>query len=254
LRTLDVFGFEWDGPVLIQSHPERQQAYEGALERLAAQQLIYPCACSRKQIAEAQADAEDEPIYPGICRNGLTAQSRPRAWRLRVNEEVVSFLDGAHGPIEQCLAPAVGDFVLKRADGPFAYQLAVVVDDAAQGVTDVVRGADLLTSAPRQIYLQRLLGLPQPRYLHVPLVLTEQGIKMSKQTGAPGLDLSSPALELWRALQFLRMDPPPELRAASVAELWKWAATAWSDYTVQSFTASASEVIGSRVGINSWAK
>ena len=118
----------------------------------------------------------------------------------------------------------------------------------------MIRGADLLTSTPRQIYLQRLLGLPQPRYLHVPLVLTEQGVKMSKQTGAPGLDLSNPALELWRALRFLRMEPEEELRNGSVRELWKSAISAWRDYTVQSFTASASEVIGSRVGMNSWAK
>ena len=255
LRSLEIFGFEWDGRVLFQSSRYCQQAYQCALDRLTALELTYPCACSRKKITETQpADSESEPVYPGTCRNGLAPHAEPRAWRLRVNDDVLSLTDRACGQIEQHLPTAVGDFVLKRADGPFAYQLAVVVDDAAQGVTDVVRGADLLTSTPRQIYLQRLLGLPQPRYLHVPLVLTEQGVKMSKQTGAPGLDMSNPALELWRALRFLRTKPPEELRDGSVRELWKSTISAWRDYTVQSFTASASEVIGSRVGMNSWAK
>jgi glutamyl-Q tRNA(Asp) synthetase len=229
LRVLEVFGFGWDGPVVFQTNPERQQAYEEALRRLRDSHLVYPCACSRKQVAGAQvsADADGELRYPGTCRNGLPAGAQPRAWRVRVTDEPVSFVDRLQGRVEQRLAPSIGDFVLRRADGPFAYQLAVVVDDADQGVTDVVRGLDLLTSTPRQIYLQRLLHLPQPRYLHVPLVLTESGEKLSKQTGAPALDWERPGHQLWNALDFLGQQPPPELKTATPGELWQWAIPAW---------------------------
>lgn len=229
LRALEIFGFAWDGPVVFQTSHTRQQAYEEALRLLHAAHLVYPCACSRKQIAGTQASPNDdgELRYPGTCRDGLRAGAQPRAWRVRVTDEPLSFVDRLQGFVEQRLASSIGDFVLRRADGPFAYQLAVVVDDADQGVTDVVRGLDLLTSTPRQIYLQRLLHLPQPRYLHVPLVLTESGEKLSKQTGAPALDLERPGVQLWSALGFLGHAPPPELRTATPRELWEWAIPEW---------------------------
>lgn len=229
LRTLEVFAFHWDSPVVYQTSPERQHAYESALYRLDAAGLVYPCACSRKQIAETQsaADTWGEIRYPGTCRNGLRPGAHPRAWRVRVPDETIAFTDRVQGLFEQHLALSVGDFVLRRADGSFAYQLAVVVDDADQGISDVVRGVDLLASTPRQIYLQRLLHLPRPRYLHLPLVLTNGGEKLSKQTGAPPLRLDSPGYQLWEALDFLGQSPPADLQGARPETLWEWAVPAW---------------------------
>jgi glutamyl-Q tRNA(Asp) synthetase len=173
LRTLERFGLEWDGPVLYQS--SRLEAYQAALERLS----VFPCGCSRKDVGDR---------YPGTCRNGIQGRVDMPSWRFRVPDQIVSFEDRRMGPQHQNVHDYVGDFVLKRADGLFAYQLAVVVDDAYQGITDVVRGEDLLDSTARQILLQRALGLPQPRYMHLPVVLNEAGQKLSKQTGATPLD------------------------------------------------------------------
>jgi glutamyl-Q tRNA(Asp) synthetase len=230
LRILEAFAFHWDRPVVYQTSPERQHAYESALHRLDDAGLVYPCACSRKQIAETQStvDADGEIRYPGTCRNGLPPGALPRAWRVRVPDETIGFTDRVQGRFEQHLALSVGDFVLRRADGPFAYQLAVVVDDADQGITDVVRGVDLLASTPRQIYLQRLLRLPQPRYLHLPLVLTNDGEKLSKQTGAPPLRLDNPGHQLWEALDFLGQSPPANLKDARPEALWQWGIAAWN--------------------------
>jgi glutamyl-Q tRNA(Asp) synthetase len=179
LRTLEHFGLEWDGPVLYQS--SRIDAYEAALAGLRDRGLVFPCTCSRK-------DAGDR--YPGTCRSGPRGQRCAISWRLRVDGETVHFNDRRLGAQSQNVEDYAGDFVLKRADGLFAYQLAVVVDDAAQGITDVVRGEDLLDSTARQILLQRALDLPQPRYLHLPVVLNALGQKLSKQTGAEPLDLN----------------------------------------------------------------
>jgi glutamyl-Q tRNA(Asp) synthetase len=145
-----------------------------------------------------------------------------------VPDEIGSFTDRVQGPFEQNLASSAGDFILQRADGPFAYQLAVVIDDADQKVTDIVRGMDLLSSTPRQIYLQRLLDLPQPEYLHVPLVVTATGEKLSKQTGAPPLSTDSPGTRLWEAFEFLGQTPPIDLRHAVPREQWQWAIAAWT--------------------------
>ena len=210
LQTLEVFGFEWDGDVIWQSH--REEAYRAALEQISSE--IYPCGCSRK---------ETGAIYSGTCRNGLPAGKSARAWRLRVPSEEVSFEDHRAGHFSQNLARDVGDFVLLRADGVCAYQLAVVVDDAWQGITHVVRGADMLDSTPRQIYLQRLLGYPPSEYSHIPLVLDEYGEKLSKQTGAKPISLEHPAKDLRRALEFLRSSPPAEVD--NVKDLWTWATT-----------------------------
>ncbi len=220
LRTLEAFGLAWDGPVVYQS--QRKELYHAALERLRSAGQVFPCGCTRKEITDSAITitASGEKPYPGTCRNGLPAGRAARAWRVRVPDEAVGFIDRGLGPQEQNLLAEVGDFVLLRADGFFAYQLAVVVDDADQGITDVVRGEDLLASTPRQIHLQRLLGYPEPRYLHVPVVRNAAGEKLSKQTGAAPVDASRPGPAIEEALRFLGQDPPEGL---SPADLLKWA-------------------------------
>ena len=212
LRTLEALGLRWDGEVLWQSR--REALYRDALERLRAH--TYWCGCSRREIADSSLGlaVDGARIYPGTCRAGLAADRRTRALRVRVPDGVVRFVDRVQGEQAQQLARDVGDFVLYRADGLFAYQLAVVVDDAAQGVTDVVRGADLLDSTARQIHLQRLLGVPTPRYLHVPVAVNAQGEKLSKQTGARPVDPRRPAEALAAALAFLGQPPAATLDEA----------------------------------------
>jgi len=227
LTTLEAFGFEWDGEVLWQS--ERLEAYREALAQLKAAGLAYGCACSRKEIADsATRPAVDGGLaYPGTCRNGLPPGRTARAWRLRVDEGETAFEDRIQGRISQHLERDVGDFVLLRADGQFAYQLAVVVDDAWQGMTDVVRGADLIDSTPRQIWLQRCLGVATPRYAHLPVATNAAGEKLSKQTLAPALSVGQAGALLVRALAFLGQEPPPELAAESVRTVWQWAMAHW---------------------------
>ncbi len=183
LETLRRYGFRWDGDVEWQSR--RTHLYEAALARLRERGLVYECACSRADIQRAaSAPLGSEPVYPGTCRNGLLAGRVARAIRFRSPDAVLSFDDAIAGHVEENVARTTGDFVVKRADGPFAYQLAVVVDDAGQGVTQVVRGADLLASTPRQIALQRALDLPTPDYAHLPLVVAADGSKLGKRDGA----------------------------------------------------------------------
>jgi glutamyl-Q tRNA(Asp) synthetase len=223
LRTLAAFGFEWDGAVVVQS--QRQDVYRAALQQLKQAGWVYACGCSRREIADSSGHGLDGLVYPGTCRNGLGAGRLPRAQRLRTDDAPICFDDGLQGRVCQRLASEVGDFVLRRADGLFAYQLAVVVDDAALGVTEVVRGADLLASTPRQIYLQRLLGLPTPGYLHLPLVLNRDGQKLSKQTQAQALDVTQALPTLRRAMAFLNQ-PVPE-QVDNLAAFWQWAGSAW---------------------------
>jgi glutamyl-Q tRNA(Asp) synthetase len=201
LRALERLGLGWDGEVVHQSG--RTPLYRAALEKLAGR--TYWCGCTRREIADSSLDlaADGARIYPGTCRAGLPAGKTPRALRVRVPATEIAFVDRVQGRRAQMLEREVGDFVLHRADGQFAYQLAAVVDDAAQGVTGVVRGADLLDSTPRQIYLQQALGYATPRYLHVPVALNAAGEKLSKQTGARPLDLAEPRRELALALAFL---------------------------------------------------
>ncbi|HET7775521.1 MAG TPA: tRNA glutamyl-Q(34) synthetase GluQRS [Azospira sp.] len=227
LASLQAYGFVWDGPVLWQQ--QRLGAYAEALERLKGAGLAYPCACSRKEIADSAAgrSIDGAPRYGGTCRAGLAPGRSARAWRLRVPEEEVFFADGLLGRVGQQLQRDVGDFVLLRADGQFAYQLAVVVDDAFQGITHVVRGADLLDSTPRQIWLQRCLGLPTPAYVHLPLATNGAGEKLSKQTRAPALDDADPVPALYLALAFLGQEPPRELLAATLDQVWAWALAHW---------------------------
>jgi len=226
LHTLEACGLFWDGEVLRQS--ERSGTYAQALERLRKQGHVFACACSRREVADSTTNARGEPIYPGTCRNGLPPGRNARSLRVRVGKASIEFVDAVQGCIRQSLEHEAGDFVLKRADGCFAYQLAVVVDDAAQGITDIVRGADLLASTPRQIFLQRLLGLPTPRYAHVPAAVNETGEKLSKQTLAPAIEPHQASPHLVAALRFLGQDPPADLVRAAPAEIWAWAASAWS--------------------------
>jgi glutamyl-Q tRNA(Asp) synthetase len=204
IATLAACGLHSDEPVFWQH--DRNAAYEAALARLIAARSAYGCACSRKEADDAAAAAGLPPgVYAGTCRAG-TGGREPRSVRARVPDppnDAVSFQDRAAGSVSQQLAHQIGDFVLRRADGLWAYQLAVVVDDAAQGITDVVRGSDLLDNTPRQIWLQQALGLPTPRYLHLPVVLNAQGEKLSKQTGAAAIDAANPLRELERAWQHL---------------------------------------------------
>ena len=227
LQTLEAYGFEWDGPVVRQT--DRLGAYADALEILKGSGQVFGCACSRSEV-ERDAGAAGLPravdgglVYPGTCRNGLPPGHLARAWRLRVpaaGGDAIDFVDAGGGRVVQHLAREVGDFVLKRADGPYSYQLAVVVDDAFQGVTDVVRGADLIDSTPRQIWLQRCLGLPTPRYLHLPLVRDAAGQKLSKQTRAAPVDSGSASPTLWAACRFLGLELAAELQNAPVRTIW----------------------------------
>jgi|SRR5579859_4374013 len=184
LDDLRWLGLDWDGQVMHQS--ARGAAYEEAIATLAARGLVYPCDCSRAEIARVASapHAGEETVYPGLCRDRDPARPMKRepALRVRVPDEVLLYDDGAVGRVEQRLAREVGDFVLRRADGVYAYQLAVVVDDLAAGITDVVRGADLVSSTPRQIWLAQMLGQAPPRYTHVPLVVAPDGARLEKRT------------------------------------------------------------------------
>lgn len=224
LFSLEAHGLNWDGEVVYQSH--RNGQYQAVLESLIASGAAYPCGCTRKEIADSSLEGIEGPVYPGTCRDGLKGKSA-RAWRVRVDDEAICFDDRLLGRQCQRLASEVGDFVVRRADGLFAYQLAVVVDDAAQGVTHIVRGADLLASTARQVHLQRLLGYPTPGYLHLPVVLNDMGQKLSKQTLAPPLENAQANINLYAALEFLGLRPMAGLRFASPGEILRWGIENW---------------------------
>lgn len=225
LRTLETFGFEWDGAVMVQSR--RAERYREVLERLKAIGAVYPCGCTRAELADAPPGVDGAPVYPGSCRAGLPPGKKSRSWRLRVDGEI-AFDDLVQGPQHQDLPREVGDCVLLRADGLFAYQLAVVVDDADQRIDHVVRGADLIHSTARQIHLQRLLGLPTPQYAHLPVAIDATGQKLSKQTHAAPVDARDPAPALFAAARFLGQNPPAELCRLAGADFWAWATENWS--------------------------
>ncbi|MCY1271973.1 Glutamyl-Q tRNA(Asp) synthetase [compost metagenome] len=218
LRTLASYGFEWDGALVRQS--ARHAAYQQVIDQWLRQGLAYACTCSRKQL-EGHGG-----IYPGTCRNaGHDPQGA--AIRLRVPELEYRFVDRVQGEFHQHLGREVGDFVIRRRDGLYAYQLAVVLDDAWQGVTDIVRGADLLDSTPRQLYLQELLGLPQPRYLHVPLLIQPDGHKLGKSYRSPPLPADRAGPLLARALRTLGQEPPGELENLPARQVLDWAIANW---------------------------
>lgn len=230
IASLNRCGMQSDEAIVWQS--QRQDLYEVALKQLG--EMVFPCACSRKEIADSRlrAGLQDSQIYPGSCRHGISEGRVARSFRLRVPDGVaarIQFHDRLLGIQQQNLSTEVGDFVLKRADGFWAYQLAVVVDDAAQGITDIVRGEDLLDSTARQLYLQDLLSLPHPHYLHVPVVVNELSEKLSKQTGAVAFDRGDNDLlrdALLPAAQFLKLDLGSEIE--TIEQFWKSAVPAWA--------------------------
>lgn len=231
LHTLEAYGLLWDEEVIYQS--QRTTTYQTAFEQLLPYR--YPCACSRKEIADSFLQAGDELIYPGTCRAGLPPDKTARAWRIRTDLSPhirteggsINFNDALQGSLTQHLETEVGDFVILRADGLFSYQLAVVVDDAFQHITHIVRGCDLLTSTPRQIYLQQLLSLTTPAYMHLPIAVNAQGEKLSKQTLASAVRTDNVASTLITALSFLQQHPPAELQFNTVKEILNWAIANW---------------------------
>ena len=225
LRALTACGMRWDDAVIYQS--ARTDAYHAELHRLRALGLVYPCACSRREIADSAISGIEGPVYPGTCRAGLAPGKTVRAWRIDVRGADIRFDDAIQGPMHQDLATDIGDFVLLRADHVYAYQLAVVVDDAEQGITDVVRGADPLDSTPRQIFLHKLLKFTPPRYCHVPVAANANGEKLSKQTHAAAVDYARPQAALVPALRFLGQQPPDDLVDANIGEFWNWALRNW---------------------------
>jgi len=224
LRALEAFGFEWDGRVLRQS--ARTQAYAQAIERLRAAGLVFPCACSRREIAANGLPGVEGPVYPGTCRHRLPPGKPARSLRLRTEGGTILVHDRVQGTLRQDPAREVGDFVLRRADGIHAYQLAVVVDDGFQGINQIVRGADLLVSTPRQVFLFRALRLPVPTYAHLPVVVDGAGRKLGKSHAAAPVDPAAPLPILLRVWRFLGQTPFPE-PPTGLAEFWTQAHSTW---------------------------
>lgn len=226
LRTLTAFELEWDGKLVYQSR--NSDSYHAAIHLLRSRAQVFACSCSRKDINEAADTGTVHPLYPGTCRNGLRPGQRARSLRLRVDDDArAGFIDLLQGSVSQRLASEVGDFVLYRSGGIFSYHLACSVDDAQQGVTHIVRGADLIESTPRQVHLQNLLGLATPAYLHLPVATNDQGQKMSKQTGAAGVDNTRAGEIIHSVLGFLGQRPPPDLARVPARTAIEWAVHNW---------------------------
>jgi glutamyl-Q tRNA(Asp) synthetase len=223
IATLQRFGFEWDGDIVRQS--DRIEHYRAALQDLRDRGLTFECTCSRSQL-------QDEQNYPGTCRTLARQPGADTATRLRVGPEFVTFTDEIQGTYRQNVAAAVGDLLIKRRDQVFAYLLAVVVDDAAQGINHVVRGADLLDNTPRQIYLQRCLHLSTPRYAHVPVLTEADGTKLAKSRRSVRVDSAAPAVQLLSVFLLLGMQPPAELRNAALDSIWQWGIANWNKNAV----------------------
>lgn len=221
LRSLEAHGLHWDGEVIYQS--QRHEAYEAVIEQLIESNLAYPCGCSRKTLQTTAQKGKYGLIYPGTCRKGLTKNSRQLAIRVLTHNQRIGFIDKRTGEHGQRLETEIGDFIIKRADGFYAYQLAVVVDDAWQGITEVVRGEDLVDNTPWQIHLQTLLNYPTPDYLHLAIVKNEQGQKLSKQTHAPALDNNQASANLETAIKVLGLAFPESLHNARPTEILDWA-------------------------------
>lgn len=228
LAALEAYGFEWDGPVTYQS--AFADRHEDAVSALLDDGLAYPCSCSRRDLADVPRGPLGA-IYPGTCRDGCS--STDVAIRIRTTDDPIEFADALQGLQRQRLESESGDFVIKRRDGLIAYHLAVVVDDHDQGVTEIVRGIDLLDSTPRHIWLQQSLGLPVPRYMHIPVAINDDGQKLSKLTGATGIDPVGVEPVLIAALAALRQEPPADLVDAGLAEIWRWALANWRSGAMQ---------------------
>lgn len=223
LHVLDAYRFEWDGEVIYQS--QRLDIYQEYLDQLIKNHQTFPCTCSRKEIQ--QRTKSTSAIYPGTCRNNKTVTGKQYAYRLLALDTCIAFDDLVQGPQHYHVQKDIGDFVIKRADGLFSYQLAVAIDDGSMGITEVVRGSDLLSSTPQQIYLQQQLGLVTPNYIHLPVATNRQGQKLSKQTYAQALDTRQPVSVIWQILKVLGQNPLAELQQCSLEELWSWAIANW---------------------------
>ena len=221
IRTLEAFGFQWSGEILYQT--QMIDAYEAALDKLIEQSLVFPCLCSRKQLHESGAGN----IYPVTCRLRKLPEAEEHSLRLIAEDVTITFNDIVMGKQSQNIKSECGDFIIKRRDGLFAYQLAVVVDDALQGVTEVVRGTDLLDSTPRQIYLQQLLGYPTPRYCHLPLAVDAAGSKISKSEGKSKIEIAHREELLISSLDFLGQQVPGALSGSGIDDIWRWAMDNW---------------------------
>ncbi len=236
LSALERYGFEWHGDIIYQSRSHK--THEVALQSLLERSLAYPCGCSRRDLADAPRGPLGT-VYPGTCRDGCDAAET--AIRLRTPDTPLSFVDGLQGLQSQDLERESGDFVVRRRDGLIAYHLAVVVDDAIEGITEVVRGIDLMDSTPRQIWLQQLLGYRTPNYIHIPVITHPNGDKLSKLTGAAGIPANDTALVLVAALSALQQEPPEDLRRAEQSEVWQWAIENWRLEAMQGQTAVSTD-------------
>ena len=236
LKALDRYGFEWDAEVIRQS--SRHERHVEALEALIERRLAYPCGCSRKDLADAPRGPLGT-IYPGTCRDGCEATET--AIRLRTTNVPISFADKIQGLQTQRLENDSGDFVIRRRDGLIAYHLAVVVDDAIDAITEIVRGVDLMNSTPRQIWLQQLLGYRTPDYLHIPVITHPNGDKLSKLTGAKAVPMQDVTCALCAALVALRQNPPPMLLRGGLTDIWQWALENWQVQAMQGQTAVSTD-------------
>lgn len=221
LHTLESFGFEWDGEIIYQSR--QTEYYQQALAQLVSESMIFACTCSRKKLAETNSN-----IYAGFCRSAHLPVKNDHALRVLADEVNIAFNDSVMGRQSQNIAQQCGDFIIRRRDNLFAYQLAVVVDDARQNITEIVRGADLLDSTARQIYLQQLLGYPTPEYCHLPLAVDIHGNKISKSEGAAKIALKNKGRSLIDALNFLGQQAPADLAASDIDDIWRWAIDNWN--------------------------
>jgi len=230
LQALEQLGFEWDGDLIYQS--QRKSLYQDYLDSLIEAKQVFACDCTRRQLrqkAEQQnLDLAVYPaVYPGICRNKSLPLTAQLAQRCLTTSTDIRFIDQVQGNYEVNLAQDCGDFIVKRRDGFFAYQLVVVIDDAEQGITDIVRGADLLSSTPQQIYLQQLLNLAPVNYAHLPVAMQKNGNKLSKSHQDLAVRHQNPAEILCSVLTYLQQSPPPELALSKVNEIWQWAFENW---------------------------
>jgi len=225
LKTLEIYHLFWDGDVWFQS--KRHDAYKDAIDRLLKQGQAFFCTCSRKNILK-----ELNGIYPGTCRKQLSSPPKPSAIRLKTQDITTGFLDGIQGEFRQNLNRDIGDFIIKRKDNLYAYHLAAVVDDHAQGITHIIRGLDLLDSTPRHLYLQQCLAFTHPHYYHLPLITNNKGQKLSKQSFAPPIPSNAPSFYLWHALQALGQHPPAELLDTPPTDILLWGKTHWKQNNI----------------------
>lgn len=231
LQALESHGFAWDGPIVYQK--DRQRVYEEIVDHLLTRNLAYPCGCTRRDMMMG---ANGNLIYPGNCRNKPVQGKPPRSVRLRTDNHPIRFNDALQGPYEQRIESTTGDFVIRRGDGLYAYQLAVVVDDAWQEITEVVRGMDLIDSTPRQVHLFACLNLKPPNYAHIPVITGPDGKKLSKSARSAALDPHTPGENVWLALDLLHQKPPLALRKATPGTLWEWALANWSFSALKELT------------------